>query len=219
MAVAPVVLDQKTLMATSVSQEAPGSTSERGVRVEAISQETYAGACKVMNDFIGAGKGLCFGCCPFRWCPQTLETYSEHYEKHPDCRLTTAVAVREEDGFVLGVCRMSVYGQPRRGDDLHALSPGEAYFEQIAVSAEARGKGIGMRFLQWGEQAARARGMARLTLSVVAKNPAKRLYEKFGFVDQREDCLDHFCSSFLAACFVGMPNGAFGLFDMEKRLT
>lgn len=51
----------------------------------------------------------------------------------------------------------------------------------LAVLPEARGKGIGKKLLEAVEAKARELGCVKLTLEVLEENPAKRLYERFGF--------------------------------------
>lgn len=51
----------------------------------------------------------------------------------------------------------------------------------LAVSPRARGQGIGRELLQAVERDARDSGCCRVTLEVRADNPARRLYERFGF--------------------------------------
>lgn len=65
----------------------------------------------------------------------------------------------------------------------HKLNEGECYIEHIAVNGTCRGKGIGMLLLQHGEQALLDRGYTSYTLAVAGGNPAKHLYNRFGFVD------------------------------------
>ena len=62
-----------------------------------------------------------------------------------------------------------------------APSPWPPPVEQICVSTAARGKGIGRLLLQWAEAQARAANGTSMTLSVLNGNPARRLYERFGF--------------------------------------
>ena len=192
---------------------------EKGIRLENISPATYAGTAKLFSDFIG-GKGLCFGICSYAWCPTEVQEYSKLYEMHPDLRDTTVVAVREADGVVVGVLKMSVYGQPRSSEDemIHAMTFGEAYIEHVAVSSEARGKGVGTRMLQWVEAKARERGATLLTLLVVNGNPAYRLYERAGLVAKPDGCVEGCYSSCLSACLVGLPHGRCGAKKMEKAL-
>jgi GNAT superfamily N-acetyltransferase len=53
----------------------------------------------------------------------------------------------------------------------------------IAVVDGFRGRGIGGELLAAAHERARREGIARLSLSVDAENPAKRLYERFGYAD------------------------------------
>lgn len=73
----------------------------------------------------------------------------------------------------------------------HAFEPpppsGELHIECLAVSARARGKGIGTRLLAAVELWAREGGYRQVGLEVVDTNPlARRLYEREGFVARRE---------------------------------
>jgi GNAT superfamily N-acetyltransferase len=57
----------------------------------------------------------------------------------------------------------------------------------IGVIAEMRGKGLGRRLLTSMHQEARARGIARLSLSVEKQNPAVELYRRAGYEIARDD--------------------------------
>ena len=65
----------------------------------------------------------------------------------------------------------------------HKLKEGECYIEHIAVHSKCRGKGVGMLLLQQGEKALIDRGYTSYTLAVAGENPAKHLYDRFGFQD------------------------------------
>ena len=56
-----------------------------------------------------------------------------------------------------------------------------AYISNIAVTADLRGQGIGWKLLESAEEWARAHGKGSLSLHVAASNPARHLYERFGF--------------------------------------
>src|SRR5262245_8768381 len=57
------------------------------------------------------------------------------------------------------------------------------YVEDLYVSERARGTGVGRRPLASVAALARARGCPRLDLSVLHWNPARRFYERLGFVE------------------------------------
>ncbi|KAJ1618647.1 acyl-CoA N-acyltransferase [Pavlovales sp. CCMP2436] len=185
-------------------------------RVEALSPKTFEGARAIQNDFVGARKAMC-GVCSYAWCPDSASTYSEPYTRHPETMALTGVALGE-DGTVLGFVKASDYGMHRDcfSECFHKLKPGELYIDMLGVSGEARGKGAGTKMLQWAEEQARARGATRLTLAVVAGNPAKRLYERFGFVPTSTTGA---CGSTVVCCVIGMPHGQCGGANMEKPLS
>ena len=76
----------------------------------------------------------------------------------------------------------SLWTLPILGAMEHASAADELYIEMIAVSPEARGKGVGRALMQEAEERCRKLGKNRLTLQVVDTNPrAKKLYEEMGF--------------------------------------
>ena len=88
--------------------------------------------------------------------------------------------IAEEDRTPLGAawCRRFDAAEPGYGfvaADVPELS--------IGVVEGARGRGIGRQLLEHLVAQARDRGTGRLSLSVELDNPARRLYERVGFVE------------------------------------
>ncbi|WP_461428062.1 GNAT family N-acetyltransferase [Gymnodinialimonas sp.] len=68
------------------------------------------------------------------------------------------------------------------------VETGTLLMDGIAVTPEARGLGIGTRLLEGIVSEARAQGCTRVRLDVIDTNPrAKALYERRGFVAQKEE--------------------------------
>lgn len=67
--------------------------------------------------------------------------------------------------------------------------PGEWYVDTLAVTAAARGHGVGARLLQEAAAQAAAHGLGRVGLLVEHGNRAARLYQREGFVVQAERTL------------------------------
>jgi ribosomal protein S18 acetylase RimI-like enzyme len=63
-----------------------------------------------------------------------------------------------------------------------ARDPAAWHIGELDVAASHRGRGIGRLLLERAESDARAAGCPRLTLTTKIDNPARRLYERFGFV-------------------------------------
>lgn len=92
--------------------------------------------------------------------------------------------VAEEQGEPVGLvwCRLFT-------DEAH----GEGYVDEqtpelaIAVAEGHRGRGIGLRLMEAMHERGRRDGITRLSLSVDAENPARRLYERLGYVDYEPD--------------------------------
>jgi GNAT superfamily N-acetyltransferase len=77
-----------------------------------------------------------------------------------------------EGGRMLGIADMA-FGYPE---------PADAYLGLMMLSREARGRGLGVRFLRHMEDAARARGATRMLLAVLEANPRGRAFwEREGF--------------------------------------
>lgn len=63
-----------------------------------------------------------------------------------------------------------------------ARPPGAYHIAEIDIDPEYRGRGIGGALLDWAEAQARKQGFKRISLTTTTSNPARRLYERHGFV-------------------------------------
>lgn len=116
------------------------------------------------------------------------------------CRMRAALALaksgllREDAGLAH---RVQLAGQT-----LLKLQPDDFYLSRIAVSAAARGRGIGTHLIQQTEREARERGCPRIALEVSPNSAAAvRLYLREGFqqIDARrvDDPLTSRCLEYL----------------------
>ena len=156
-------------IARAATPEAAAEFSVKPLTVDLVDSMT-----NVHNE--GFGSKTCCFCFPVADTDGRIRTfYAKHPERLPMCGLAVG-----KDGVPVGYVQLAIYPMNDK-DGLHDTKPGETYIEQISVSAAARGKGIGRLLLQWAEAQARAANGTSMTLSVLNGNPARRLYERFGF--------------------------------------
>lgn len=189
------------------------------VRIETLNETHFAAVVELRNQFVGARKAAC-GVLSCACCPESQSDFSSPYRRHPENLQTSAVAVRESDGAIVGFVQMSEYGQSRGCFDemLHTLSPHEMYIDMISVRSDARGQGVGSKLMKWCEEMARQRNAHELTLAVVNGNPARRLYERVGFVAEKDSCCDVLANYCVTWCFFGCPHSRCGATEMIKKL-
>ncbi|KAL3803342.1 hypothetical protein HJC23_009306 [Cyclotella cryptica] len=196
-----------------------------GIRVMPIQECHLGGALAVYNEFVGSGRKRLCCLIPLGLFPTSMEDFQLNFTTE-NARSASAVAVlvegdHDKEEKVVGFIHMVDAGMDRDSFSqmMHALKKDECYIESICVVSEMRGRGVGLRLLEFCEARARERGARILSLGVVAKNPAKRLYERFGFVDRKEDVFSY-CGSLLTIfCLFGVPHGALGGTVMDKDLS
>jgi ribosomal protein S18 acetylase RimI-like enzyme len=195
----------------SINRDSDGQDNK--IVIQSLTEQQFDEARRIENAFVGS-KGCCFGLCSYSWCPTSTKEFESIYRDDPDRRSTYGVAIRQSDQTVVGVITLRQGNQASTTIENFFHSPGETecYVDHITVTQDARRMGIGTQLLSWADEKAKERGATKITLGVVRGNPAKRLYERHGYIDKRT----FYVWPWL---LLGLPHGQFGADLMEKQLT
>eukprot|EP00960_Hanusia_phi_P054616 762720-Hanusia_phi.AAC.2 len=209
-------LDNRQTDACTVLTQGPST----GIRIETLTPRYFRGALNAQNKFTGAGRKRLCCLVPLTLFPTSMLEFELTFATENACS-ASAVAVRESDDEVVGFVHMTDRSMEREVflQVLHPLQEGECYIESMCVLSEVRGKGIGTRLLEFCEARARERKARVLSLGVVANNPARHLYERFGFVDLQRSAGSKCCSAIGLFCFLGCPHWGCGAEVMVKTIS
>jgi ribosomal protein S18 acetylase RimI-like enzyme len=101
-----------------------------------------------------------------------------------EAALLARVAYRQEDGQLvyLGDQMVGLFKCYRNGSEWHLV--------QVQIAPQWQGKGLGERLIRGLLQRA-AQENCSVVLDVLVGNPAKRLYDRLGFVVEHENAMEH----------------------------
>ena len=108
------------------------------IRIEVLTPARYRENYDIEHAFLGSKKFCCV--LPWSCCGGFGEWRAQREKQAPEHKALYAVAIDESTDKVLGFVYCCGHGMKC---DLHTPKPGELYVEELAVSADARGKGVG----------------------------------------------------------------------------
>eukprot|EP00747_Dinoflagellata_sp_TGD_P116609 gnl/TRDRNA2_/TRDRNA2_172425_c1_seq1.p1 gnl/TRDRNA2_/TRDRNA2_172425_c1~~gnl/TRDRNA2_/TRDRNA2_172425_c1_seq1.p1 ORF type:complete len:293 (+),score=38.42 gnl/TRDRNA2_/TRDRNA2_172425_c1_seq1:196-1074(+) len=195
------------------------SASQADFQVAVIGEADFQSTAEMLADAFAEKRGR--GCCQLQSRDETIKDEIKGWQKTLETcpqKMQRIAVIRDNSGsypVVLGYCALM---GPNDVGNLslpswmrHKLVQGEVHLEQIGVSEKARGKGLGTKLMQWAEAVARSLGAKFISLEVMAANPAKRLYEREGYVVTRPpssgDCIEDCCDACLTPPIVFLFHG------------
>lgn len=181
-------------------------------------EEHYPQLVKVFNE--GFGSKRCLFCFPGS---KSQSEFIQNYKRSPKKKELLFVAIDTITDTLLGFVQLCKPGVPAFWG-MHNPKKNEVYVEQLGVSSQARGRGVGTKLLQFSEEFARNQpGIEILTLEVLKGNRAVGLYQRFGFeiVPEKNPltkCLSICCIFVCMGRPYGLCNPEWGSHSMVKKL-
>eukprot|EP00933_Yihiella_yeosuensis_P081973 TRINITY_DN956_c1_g3_i1.p1 TRINITY_DN956_c1_g3~~TRINITY_DN956_c1_g3_i1.p1 ORF type:complete len:231 (-),score=26.88 TRINITY_DN956_c1_g3_i1:154-846(-) len=218
---------QQTAMSGAAAASEVEDSAKNDIRIETMTRDRFVELLPCVQDGFG-DKRCC--CCLAEGENEVRNTLKQAYADsessyyYPDSKVAgCAIAIRGSDNKILGFIQTQKYKecgdasfQPCFPCFMHEVKhQGEIYVEKIALCKESRGQGVGTRLLKWVEQHARDNHCTEITLDVIYGNPAIRLYEREGYVIQKQQC----CNALTSVCMGRILMGARGIHTMRKPLN
>ena len=176
------------------------NANNNNIRIEPLHSKHFKEVVPIVKEFFNS-KHCC--CCIPLGVDEGIAKYEKLQRKYPEKFAVAAVAVRVEDDTVVGFAQMLFENQPSY---IHKCKPNEAYLEQLCVSSDARGMGVGTKLLKWCDDLAIERNCDFIGLEVIYNNPAIRLYQRKGYTIQPKNntsYLEKFCVTTFFCCLLG----------------
>lgn len=189
-----------------------------GIEIVPLHTKHYPDAIQVLNDGFGTKRAFC--------CLTNTKTHTEFsnsYKRRPEKKELAFVAVDTNNDAVLGYVQLSKPNVPAFWG-LHTCAPNEVYVDQLGVSADARGRGVGTKLMDFCEEYARnLNGINVLTLDVLRGNRALAFYKRIGFEiippkSSIDDCFTNCFVWLVVGRPYGLCNSQWGVHKMQKKL-